>query len=1168
MIWKTFSTAASISQDIRRREIPLALLVCLFGAFLALTPAKASAQATGQVAGTVTDPAGRVVPAANVDLVSVATAQVRTTTSGGDGSYTFPLVSPGMYQIKVSMSGFKTSLTDGVEVVVNGTTRADAKLAVGTAAQEVTVTSAAPLVETGNATMGNVVEHDSIIDLPLNGRNFAQLGTLIPGVVAAPSGLGGANQGNATVGGFGDATGSFNVNGMRNQSNNFLLDGASNNDSFNSGFVMRPPPDAIEEFKIMTHSYEAQYGRNAGSVVNVVTRSGTNDVHGSVWEFNREAALAAKTYFVRPTTAKPNYQQNQFGGAAGGPIWKDKLFVFGFYEGFRLKDGTSNTLNVLVPGSQERGGDFSETYVQASTIVVGGQTQPNPNAGQPCTVVGQANCTGIVIDPLTNTQAVYNGRPNTFNPVRISTISKNILSSYIPLPNPTAANPTGIFQGQYVASPANIDNRDMWGLRGDWKIGKHSILGRYMYSHQNLFGPITPSNFAPKGNRQIMTPTDEMGSDTWTINGHMINVGRFLHQHIQGVPNATSQVDLASVGYQFTSTNATAKGLPNDTLSGSFSTGDSQQPFAFRSNDVLSGTDDFTWTKGKHLFQFGGEIRRDQINLLYINRPNGNFTFSTGTTSFTKNVLSDFLLGLPTQFQQGSGNPALNGSSWTYSVYAQDQFRISSRLTLDLGVRYELNAPYVEQNNHLAALHPGQQSTVQPTAPVGLVYPGDIGVPRATYYADTNNIGPRIGAIYDPWGDGKTSIRAAWGLFYDAVPGQGDFFQNGTLAPPFQPLQQINFSPSPAATSNYFANPYAGIVSGPAGFPTGLTFIGWSLANSFKTAQFQQYNLSVQHQITHSLGAELGYVGSRGEYIPIFIEVNPTTVAPSGSTTTNGNAYVAGARSPFPTFALTRPTFSAGKSWYDSLQANLQLHSFHHIQATAAYTWSHSLDDASGLNIGGDARPVLPAVIGNLASIDAAALGEKGPSLFDARNRFVMSLQYEFPKLEGHNVAERLIVGGWNFNTIYQIQSGSPFAVNQGTASGFTAQGLVFRPNQTCNPNAGGAHNPTQFFNTACFSLPKIVVGSVTQVDNSKSGNASRDSVLGPGFNTTDMSLFKTLALNEHDKFEFRFEVFNIFNEAHFSQPSGTIGSATFGQITSTIGNDSRVVQMAVKLAF
>jgi hypothetical protein len=497
---------------------------------------------------------------------------------------------------------------------------------------------------------------------------------------------------------------------------------------------------------------------------------------------------------------------------------------------------------------------------------------------------------------------------------------------------------------------------------------------------------------------------------------------------------------------------------------------------------------------------------------------------------------------------------------------------VNKHLSLQYGLRYELNKPYVEDHNHLAALHPGQQSTVQPSAPVGLVYPGDVHTPRSTYNTDIDNVAPRLGLIYDPMGDAKTSIRAAWGLFYDAVPGQGDFFQNGTLAPPFQPLQEIDFYTNPPAnaTSTYFSNPYAGVAAGAAGFPPGLTFIGWSLPDSFKTPKVQQYNLSVQHQLTNAMGFEIGYVGSRGEFLPIFIEVNPTTVVATNSTTPNANAYTSGTRTPFPSLGLTRPTFSAAKSWYDSMQASWQLRNYHHMHATAAYTWSHSLDHASGLNIGADSRPVLPVTIGNQSSIDAAVAREKGPSLFDARNRFVMSLQYEFPKLASRSLPERLFVGGWNFNTIYQIQSGSPFSV----VNGSTAQSLTFRPNQTCNANSGAQHKAgtgsAHYINTACFAVPTVTQNGVTLIDNSQSGNESRNSVLGPGYNTTDASLFKSLNFKERNKFEFRFEVFNVFNEAHFSQPIATFGpsTSTFGQITSTIGNDSRVIQMAIKASF
>jgi hypothetical protein len=1111
------------------RLLALALIV------LGVAAPQAHAQATGTVAGVVADPGGQLVPAAAVKLMNVNTGTARTTKTGSEGGYSFPLVDPGTYTVEVTAPGFKTTTVRGVQVAISSTSRTDVKLSVGAATEEVTVSGAAPLVETGNATMGNVVTQQEIVDLPLNGRNFAQLGTLIPGVIGSPATLGGT-AGGATPGGFGNTTGSFSVNGLRNQSNNFLLDGAPNNDSFNSGFVMRPPPDAVEEFKIMTHSYEAQYGRSAGAVINVVTRGGTNSFHGGVWEFNREAALAAKNWFTQPGQPKPNYQQNQFGGAVGGRIIRDHLFFFGFYEGFRLKDATSNTLNQRVLTAAERTGDFSNS--------------------------------GLVIkDPLTNQTISYNGVANRIDPARISPVAAYYLSHYIPLPNTvaTSGTVTGLFN--YSASPANIDNRDMYGIRSDVKFGKHSLLGRYMYSHQNLFGPITPSNFAPAGNRQIMTLQDGMGSDTWMISPNVINVARYARQWISGKPNATSGLNLGTAGFGFTSSNPLAAGLPNVTLTGVFTAGDAQQPFALRENSVDTGSDDLTWSHGHHTMQFGGEARRDSIGLLYINRPNGAFTFGT---FFTGQALTDFLLGFPTTFQQGSGDPAMNGKSWTYSAYGQDQFKMNSHLTLTAGVRYEVNLPYSEAKGHLAALHPGQQSTVQPTAPLGLVYPGDTNTPGSTYYADTNNISPRFGAIYDPFGTAKTVLRAGYGIYFDTVPGQGDFFQNGTLAPPFQPLQQIDFNtrPTTSASSAYFSSPYTGVAAGAAGFPAGLTFIGWSLPHSYQAANVQQYNVGIQQQITSRTGFELAYVGTRAKQLPIFIEVNPTAVLPSGLTTSGSNAYRPGARTLFPAFALTRPTFSAARSWYDSLQARMTLRTWHHATATAAYTWSHSIDDVSGLNIGNDSRPILPVTIGNDASIETALARERGNSLFDTRNRFVLSFAYELPRLLNEPLLERLFVGGWQLNGIFQVQSGNPLtAVNSVT----TAQSLTFRPNLTCNPNSGGGSKPgttNTFFNTACFALPTTNINGTTQVDNSFSGNEPRGVIVGPAFNTTDMSLFKIFRVTEHQHADFRFEVFNVFNEAHFAQPGLTFGAGTFGRITSTVGNDSRVVQMAFKYAF
>jgi outer membrane receptor protein involved in Fe transport len=1058
-----------------------------------LVPTLLHAQATGQITGLITDPSGAIVPDATIEITNEATGQKRTVTSRDDGFYVAPLVNPGIYQVKASKSGFGTLTRNGNEVAVNGTTRVDFSLQVGQVAEQVIATAVAPLVETSNATLGVVVDQQKVVDLPLNGRNFAQLGTLLPGVVAPPAALGGLN-GTATVGGFGDATGSFNVNGMRNQSNNFQLDGASNNDSFNSGFVVRPPPDAVQEFKIMTHSYGAEYGRNAGSVVNVVTKSGTNAWHGSAWEFNRDDTFQARNFFA---TFTPALKQNQYGGTIGGPILKNRLFTFGYYEGFRNTQGT--TSNLVVLSADQRAGNFGTTTIK---------------------------------DPL-------NGQPLANNMIpmdRIDPIAAKILSSYIPLPNQPG--------NRLVRSPNMTDDRNQFGDRVDYRLNDHHTLyGRYLFGHSNQFNPLGGSNFAPKGNIAIARVQDVMGSDTWTIRPNMINVARFGVNRIDAKPNVTSGLSLSSLGFQYSPSNAAAAGLPFITINGFFTTGDAQQPFASRVNNVVSFSDDLSWILGKHSLKFGGEIRRDQINVVYINRPNGDFTF---TGQYTGNAAADFLMGFPIQFRQATGNPTLDGSSWTYAGYAQDEFRINSRLTLTYGLRYEVNQPFVESHDHLAAFHPGQQSVKFPNAPTGLVYPGDQGVPRGTYQTDRDNFAPRLATVWDPIGDGRTSIRTAWGLFYDTVPGQGDFFQNGTLAPPFQPLTEVDFPIKVAGPS--FANPLQGVTGAGAPFPPGLIFIGWG--PDFTTPVVQQYNLTVQRQVGSLFGIEAGYVGSYGNYLPIFMEVNPTipilTPAPA-----------IGPRL-FPAFSLVRPTFSVAKSWYNAFQSSLRMRPAHGLNMLASYTWSHAIDDVSGLNIGGESRPMLPVTIGNQASFDQALAREKGSALFDVRHRFVLSFGYELPTLSKSNLATRLLIGGWQLNGIIQAQTGFPLTVIEPNNVSLTS--LTNRPNLVCNPNSGGAGTPSQFFNTSCFQRLTLAANAGLV------GNEGRNVVTGPGFSQTDLSLFKNFAIRESMQAQFRIEAFNALNQAVFFPPGNMIGTPTFGVITQAA--DGRVFQMAAKFSF
>jgi hypothetical protein len=460
---------------------------------------------------------------------------------------------------------------------------------------------------------------------------------------------------------------------------------------------------------------------------------------------------------------------------------------------------------------------------------------------------------------------------------------------------------------------------------------------------------------------------------------------------------------------------------------------------------------------------------------------------------------------------------------------------------LNYGVRYEVTPPFVDKNNALNAFHPGEQSTIFPNAPTGLVYPGDPGVPRGTYATDKNNLPPRFGAVWDVRGNGRTTVRGAWGIFYDTLAGQGDFFQNGVLAPPFTPLLQID-APAPMTLEN----PLSASTAGAADFPPGLTIIGW--AKDFQTPYAYQYNFSLQHQLGENIGMEVGYVGSLGRHMPIFMEVNPGVYTP-GQTTP-------GARL-FPAFALVRPTFSEARSKYDSLQASVRMRPTHGLNFLASYTLSKSMDHVSGLNIGADSRPAIPVTIGDEASIEQSLANEWGPSLFDARHRFVVSFGYALPEAEGLGSVAHHLIGGWQLNGIVQAQTGFPFTVVDAVTD---IRYMTNRPNMTCDPNDNAPHTTSQWFDTSCFQRrPQATTGTGV-------GSEPRNAVRGPGFAQTDLSLFKNITVRQGNTIQLRVEGFNIFNQTHFNQPNATIGSSTFGQITSA--QDGRVVQLGIKYLF
>ncbi|MDE2690813.1 MAG: TonB-dependent receptor [Acidobacteriota bacterium] len=1066
--------------------LALALALCATGAW---------AQATGQLSGFVTDAEGGALPGVSVTVTNVATNQSRLVMTGQDGYFAAPLLAPGDYNVTAALDGFVQLSQEGVRVTAAETVRVSMALSVGEFSETMTVTGETPLIETSNATLGVVVDEAKIVQLPLNGRNFTQLGTLIPGVVEPPARLGGARgDADAAIHGFGAVTAGFAVNGVRNQSNNFLLDGAANNDTFNTGFVVRPPPDAIEEFKILTHSYTAEFGRNAGSIVNVVTKSGSNSLQGSIWEFNRDDSLESRNYFSPPDQEKPTLAQDQFGGTIGGPMISDRLFGFGYYEGFRNTRGT--TQNIAVMSAAERMGDFS-----------GGSTIMDPMTGEP-----------------------FPG--NVIPADRLSPIATRLISEFMPLPN---------VGSRYIVSPDVTDDRDQFGFRLDFRIAdSQNVLVRALRSTSDRFEPPT---VRPIGNTAASTLEDYMVSHTATVGSNVFNQVRVMTSAIDAEPVVTSGLTNSEYGINLPNINELAIGLPQFSISGFSSMGDRNQPFVKRENEVEQFTEDLTILRGRHTIKTGIDYRNEKMFIGFINRPNGDFTFR-GT--HTGSAAADFLLGLPALFRTAvPGADSINeGDGSLYAGYIQDEFRLSPRLTLNFGLRYELAEPFEDTGDALNSFRPGQQSTRFPDAPTGLVYPGDAGVPAGTYDTDSNNFAPRLAMVWDPEGNGRSSVRLGWGLFHDSIPGQGDFFQNSVLAPPFNPLVQLNSPP----TEMTLADPLANLTGGPTRFPPGIIFIGWG--SEFTTPNYQHFNLTYQRQLGRNVGLEVGWVGSRGRNLPIFMEVNPRVVEP-GQTTAGPRQY--------PAFSLVRPTFTVAKSWYDAFQASVRMRPTRGLNFLFSYTYGEAEDHVSGLNVGGEERPIVPIDLERRSSIDRALELERGPALFDVRHRLVLSFGYDLPSLEDRGGFVRGVFGNWQLNGILQYQTGYPFPIR---VRGDDIRGLTSRPDQVCDPNSGAPKTVDQWFNTECF-VPLTLAETAT-----RRGNARRNVIRGPDFERIDLSLIKHIPIGGGDRsLQLRVEAFNVFDRVNFAQPGNRVGDRDYGVITATNG-DGRIVQLGIKYSF
>lgn len=1116
-------------------ERKLALVLAGFGCSLLGVNAPAQ-QITGSIRGTVLDPSGRTVANARVTAIQRETGFARTVTSDSEGAFFIVELPVGRYRISAEANGFQRFVLENLSLDVNDVRTLIVRLAVGTATTEVNVQADAPLIETTSSHLGKTVGEREILDLPLNGRDFFQLGLLQPGVVPLTPGLqqagGSLRNGQA-----------YAVNGQRPESNNFLIDGANNFNGVDGGFVINPPVDAIAEFRILTHTADAEFGHSSGSTTNVITRSGTNALHGAVWEFLRNDAMDAKSFFAASTEP---LKRNQFGGTFGGPIRRNKTFFFGYYEGLRNRQG--ETTRTTVPSAAERQGDFGELC-----------TSRVDASGQPDHFDGSGNCVtaGGAPDPngqLLNLFAGPPPQPVPFNALRgVNPLSRTLLQFY-PAANDGA---TG-----FIATQTLAQNNDQFGVRLDHYLGPSDALNfRYVFSQGNQLDPLSLSGANVPG-----FPVGEdhraqnfVAQETHTFSSSVTAQARFSflrNRFLFG--ERENHTTPASLGFQYTPSLDLAVGPPFIQVAGFASIGDPITGPRNTYESTLDFSGSVTWVRGAHALKFGGGFEHDHINVLQGIATNGFFVFAPAP--FT-NAMANFIVGQPVVFLQGGGDlpRGLNGKS--LNLHAQDSWKATRRLTLNAGVRYDLPFPYTEIRNRQNLWEPGVQSKVFPSAPPGLLYPGDPGVPAGLIPAQKTGFAPRLGLAWDPTGKAEWVVSAAYGIFHDPYyTGQGGPLQTPISAPPFLQTPQVSFP--------NFADPFNGANPFNLSFAQPMTLL--TLSPDLRLPYAQDWNLGVQKSFGADWLAQATYVGTKGTKLPRFIEANPAVFIPGQSSENNVNqrrlfsGCTLDPASPPCNYASVGEIAGIANSSYNALELSLKKQARSGMTFLGSYTLSKTIDDVSSFNITGSAAQSF-AGENDLAQNPFDLAAERGRSMFDARHRFVFSYEWNLPFWHRGNNWYQYALGNWQINGIVTYMSGTPFTVYdsndvslQGQApeiSGFSSN----RPNLIGNPNAG-SHTVQQWFNVAAFQQLDPVANA------GQFGNEGRNVVEGPGLANWDFSALKNFRISEGKNLQFRAEFFNVFNHPNFRLPNNDISSPSFGQIQGAL--DGRLVQLALKFTY
>ena len=1086
----------------------LSLLVLLF------VCASARAQdPTGTLEGQILDPSDAAVTQAVVAARNSQTGFSATQHSGMDGSFHFSSLPVGDYELRVSAQGFAAFGAAPIRIDINRTVRVPVKLEVEGGRSEVTATASAATVDVGS-TLGNVVSAREATDLPLNGRDLTQLGLLQPGVAPMTTGL-------AEAGGVRRSGQAYAVNGQRPESNNYLLDGASNVDSVNGGYALRMPVDAVSEFRILTLNAPAEYGDTSGATTSMVTKSGSNGLHGDVYEFLRNNAMDARNFFAADTEP---LHRNQYGATLGGPVRKDKDFFFLYYEGQRDSEG--KTQAAIVPTKVERNGDFS------------GLT--DPATGQPVPLINE-----------------FTGQPFPGNQIPGSMQSPIALAAekLYPLPNVG----TNVFESTQIGST----NYNQGGFRYDHYFGpSDQVFVRYSTSSLNALDPLPINGAGVPGFpvKDSIATNSVTGSWVHLISPETVQTVRAsIFRNVFVKSQAVNHTPGSSLGFQYQPTLALNQGVPYLIVSGYASLGN---PITGPQNTVQNdyqGSYSLSMTRGRHNLKFGADLTREQINVVFGIATNGFFVFAPFPAS---DSFASFLMGQSVQFFQGGGQFDRGLRKWIAAGYAQDEYRISQRLTLNFGLRYEVNTPYTDIRNRMNEWAPGRQSTVYPNAPAGLLFPGDSGVPAGIAPVDYREFMPRVGLAWDPFGGNKTIVRAGYGIFYDGFTnGVGGPLQAAISALPWTQAYQL---PGPGFD---LANPYGG-----AGTPFGTgNFVAPATVLTVQSGMLppysQNWNLSIERAIAGNYLLDVRYVGNKGTHLSRFIEANPTIYGPGVNANNNNQMreYTACNATGLCNYGSVGLLADDSSSTYHALEVAFSRQYTHGLSFLASYWYSKSLDYVSTLNVAGSA-PTLVAGENDLAQNPFDLAAEHGPSLFDATHRFVFSGTWALPRWRGASRAAAFLVNGWQFNTIASLSTGTPFTVYdsadvslQGSApeiSGFYSS----RPDLISNPNVGQPHTPNEWVSRAPF----LQLNPVTQAG--QFGNEGRNVVRGPGIEDADLSLFKYFNAGETRRVQFRAECFNLLNHPNFGLPVNDLESPAFGQILQA--GPPRLLQLAVKFVF